>query len=154
MQLPFGTERVDDAIDHYRNRTWSFVEAEVVAIGCWIPVLPLRFSGGRVERLDHFAVAHPVEQDQTVAHDDGSAQALANFPRPGDLRSARWKGADDGRAAIGPIPIGPEELRPVGGQVKVSGDSQGSHSHDRSRQHAREDSKISKGAVRLIQPST
>ena len=60
-------------LDH-RHRARPFVEAEVVAVGRRVAVLPDRRAGGGIERLDHFPIADAVKQDGLAVGDDRSAQ--------------------------------------------------------------------------------
>ena len=92
MQLALRAEGVDHAVGDDRHRARPFVESEVVAIGRGVGVAPHRVAGRRVERFEDFFVADAVKEDDAVADDGGTGEALSDLLAPDDLRAVRSPG--------------------------------------------------------------
>jgi hypothetical protein len=115
MQLSLGAEGVDDAAGNDRNRPRAFVEAEVVAIGRGVGVLPDRRASGRLQRFDNFLGTNAMKQDDLAAGDDRTAEAGTDVFLPDLTGATRRPGVGERRAAVDAVPGRAKELRPVRG---------------------------------------
>src|SRR5206468_3821125 len=113
VQLSLRTEGVHDIVGYHRRRSGPRVESEIVTIGGWICVSPLRVSCARIERLDDLLCGDTMKQDHAALRHHGPAESLPNLLLPDHARPARWPGLRQRRPKVDAIPLGTKELRPV-----------------------------------------
>src|SRR5207237_3668096 len=82
VELSLGAKGVDDAIGDHGHRARALVEAEIVAVGRRIRVLPQRLAAGGVDSFDDLAIRDAMEEDDAILNDDRAAESLADRPAP------------------------------------------------------------------------
>src|SRR5262249_19869748 len=82
VQVAVGPERDDAVAGNHRRRPRPVPLGVVVVILALVGELPALLTGRRIETLDHFLVVEPMEEDEPIASDDGSAEPFADLLFP------------------------------------------------------------------------
>jgi len=91
----------------------TLVETEVVAVGGRVVVTPQGTARQGVQRFEHLAVADPVEQEHAPLRDDRPGEPLADGAAPQRGRPIPGPTGAQRGAAVAPVALGTQVLRPA-----------------------------------------